>query len=68
MKHEGRYQQRKGGKRKLRENGGGQRDLLAVEAETGLDVLFPKVVVALKGARQELTHLRVKPVDVGGQR
>ena len=55
------------GEGELAEDGGGERDGLAAEAEAGLDDLLPGVDVVLVLAGEELAHLGVDAVDVGGE-
>ena len=51
----------------MAEDGGGEGDGFAAEAETGFDELFPGVDVVLVLAGEELAHFEVDAVDVGGQ-
>ena len=51
----------------LAEDGGGEGDGLAAEAEAGLDDLFPGVDVVLILAGEKLAHLEVDAIDVGGE-
>ena len=51
----------------LAEDGGGEGDGFAAEAEAGLDDLFPGVDVVLVLAGEELAHLEVDAIDVGGE-
>ena len=57
----------KGGEGELAEDGGGEGDGFAAEAETGFDDLLPGVDVVLVLAGEELAHLEVDAVDVGGE-
>ena len=61
-------EQREGSEGELTEDGGGEGDGLAAEAEAGLDDLFPGVDVVLILAGEELAHLEVDAIDVGGER
>ncbi len=51
----------------LAEDGGGEGDGFAAEAEAGLDDLFPGVDVVLVLAGEELAHFEVDAIDVGGE-
>src|SRR5690348_13927085 len=55
------------GERKLREDGRGEPDVLAAEAESRLDALLPGVDVFLEFAGEELAHFGIETVHVGGQ-
>ena len=55
-----------GGDGELAEDGGGLRDGLAAETDAGFDALLPGVDVVLILAGEELAHLRVDAVDIGG--
>ena len=57
-----------GGEGKQAEDGGGECDGLAAEAEAGFGELLPGVDVVLVFAGEELAHLGVDAVYVGGQR
>ncbi len=52
----------------LLEDGGGERGVLAAEAEMRLDFLFPGVEIVLHLAGKNLAELGVDAADVGGQR
>ena len=49
----------------MTEDGGGERDGLAAETETGLDDLFPGIDVVLVFTGEELAHLEVDAIDIG---
>ena len=60
-------EQSEGDEGELTEDGGGEGDGFAAEAEAGLDDLLPGVDVVLVLAGEELAHLEVDAIDVGGQ-
>ena len=60
-------EQSQGDESELAEDGGGESDGFAAEAEAGFDDLLPGVNVVLVFAGEELAHLEVDAVDVGGE-
>ena len=59
--------QRDAGQRQLREHGGRQARCARDWRRARLDFLLPRVDVFLKLPGEELAHLEVEPVDIGGE-
>ena len=60
-------EQREGDQGELAQDGSGESDGFAAEAEAGFDDSLPRVDVVLVFAGEELAHLEVDTIDVGGQ-